>query len=105
MGVTINEAMNNACCVIANEKIGSIPFLIENNINGLIYKNYNELEDNIIKVINNKEEREKLSTNAYNYIKDVWNPKVAASNLIKLSNSLYKNKKANINKGPCSKIN
>ena len=43
-GAVLNEAMNSACAVIASHAIGSVPFLINNKKNGLIYQN-GQMED------------------------------------------------------------
>lgn len=37
-GAVLNEAMSNSCAVVASSAIGSVPFLITNNENGMIYK-------------------------------------------------------------------
>ena len=36
-GVVVNEAMNSGCVVIGSNLAGSVPYLIENGKNGLIY--------------------------------------------------------------------
>ena len=43
-GAVLNEAMNSGCAVIASHEIGSVPFLIDDNKNGLIYENGSEEE-------------------------------------------------------------
>ena len=37
-GAVLNEAMNSGCAIVASHAIGSVPFLLEHNVNGLIYK-------------------------------------------------------------------
>ena len=37
-GAVLNEAMSNGCAVVASSAIGSVPFLITHNENGMIYK-------------------------------------------------------------------
>lgn len=62
-GAVLNEAMNSGCAIVASHAIGSVPFLINNNQNGLIYKN-DDLEDLYIKVkliINDKNLQNKYS--------------------------------------------
>ena len=39
--------MNSACAVVANSAIGSVPFLIKNKENGLIYENGNKKMRNL----------------------------------------------------------
>ena len=36
-GAVLNESMNSGCAVVANRIIGSVPFLMEHGVNGLIY--------------------------------------------------------------------
>ena len=37
-GAVLNESMNSACAVVASHAIGSVPFLLEDGVNGLIYQ-------------------------------------------------------------------
>ena len=53
-GTVISEAMNEACVVVANEKIGAVPVLIKNGQTGISYKTYKEFEKSIKLLINNK---------------------------------------------------
>ena len=106
-GAVLNESMNSGCAVVASHAIGSVPFLIENEKNGLIYKD-GDFEDFYKKVtilVNNKEKRQKLSRNAYFTIVDVWNAENAAKRLIELVQAILKgDKNPNIFKtGVCSR--
>lgn len=102
-GAVINESMNAGCAIVANRKMGSVPFLITDNENGYTYKNYNELEEKVIKLIENKELREKFSKNAYKYITEKWTANMAANNLIEFFEAIMKNEEINIKEGPASK--
>ena len=102
-GAVVNESMNARCAVIANQKMGSVPFLVKHNENGLMYNSFKELENNVKLVIENKELRKKLSINAYKYITEKWTASTAAENLINLFESIVNNKKYEINEGPASK--
>lgn len=102
-GAVINESMNAGCVVIANRKMGSVPFLIENNHNGIIYDSYKGLETSVKKVINNKVLRRKLSTNAYEFITQKWTGEVAANNIIKLFENILNGEECEIKGGPASR--
>lgn len=102
-GAVINESMNAGCAIVANKKMGSVPFLITDNENGYTYKNYKDLEEKVIKLIENKELREKFSKNAYKYITEKWTANMAANNLIELFEAIMKNEEVNIKEGPASK--
>jgi len=103
-GAVLNEAMNSGCAVVVSNKIGSVPFLIENNQNGIIFKSENlvDLVNKVENLINDVEKREIVSINAYQTIKKVWSPEQAAISFIKLSDSLINNKSIEIESGPCS---
>lgn len=101
-GVVLNEAMNSGCAVIAYKGIGGVPFLIKNNENGLAYTRLNDFYKKTIKVIDNKELREKLSINAYKTISEVWTEKVAVQNFEKLVNSILEGKQNPVKEGPAS---
>lgn len=102
-GAVINESMNAGCVVIANQKMGSVPFLIKNKENGLMYNKYKELEKNVKDAIENKKLREKLGTNAYKTIIEDWTSSIAANNLIELFESIIDRKEIDIKDGPGSK--
>ena len=102
-GAVVNESMNAGCVVIANKKMGSVPFLIKDKETGIIYRSYQELEDAVKLVIDNKELRKKLGKNAYEFITEKWNAKVGAENLVKLFESVLNGHEVEIKDGPASK--
>lgn len=102
-GAVVNESMNAGCVVIANKKMGSVPFLIKDKETGIIYRSYQELEDAVKLVIDNKELRKKLGKNAYEFITEKWNAKVGAENLVKLFESILNGHEVEIKDGPASK--
>lgn len=103
-GVVINESMNAGCAIVANRKMGSVPFLIENGKNGMVYSSYNEFEENIKKILDNKNLRDELGKNAYEYITNEWTAKTAANNLLELFESIINGNKFNVENGPASKV-
>ena len=102
-GAVINESMNAACCVVANRKMGAVPFLIGDNGTGFMYNNYKDLERKVKKLINNKKLREELGTNAYKYITTRWTGAIAAENIIKLFENVLEGKEVEIKDGPASR--
>ena len=104
-GAVANEAMSNGCVLIASDEIGSIPFLVKNKSNGLIFKsnNINSLCTTIKYVLDYPQRCELLSKNAIETMQQVWSPLNAAKSLIRLSNDLLNNKISSIHTGPCSK--
>lgn len=104
-GAVLNESMNSACAVVASRAIGSVPYLIKNGENGLIYKdgNLKDLYNKVKFLLDNREQRENLGVNAYKTLTDTWNADVAAERLIKLIETIKEGKDTPFKDGPCSK--
>lgn len=103
-GAVLNESMNSGCAVVAANNIGSVPYLIEDNINGMIYKdlNWSDLYDKVKYLMDNYDKRINIGTNAYHTMINVWNGDNAARNLIALCDALINNHRPPIETGPCS---
>lgn len=103
-GAVLNEAMSNACCPVASNMIGSVPFLINNGENGLIFESCNakSLCAKVEYLINHPDQRERMAVNAYNTMKNIWSPSNAASKLLRLCEAILTNSDLNIKDGPCS---
>jgi glycosyltransferase involved in cell wall biosynthesis len=104
-GAVLNEAMSCGCAVVASNTIGAVPYLINHQFNGLIFKsgNLNSLLQQTESLFNDKKLREKLSNNAYNTLANEWNAKKAASRFLLLAQSILDGNIISIEKGPCSK--
>ena len=105
-GVVLNEAMSNGCAVVASDAIGSAPYLIEDGVNGFMYKSLDveSLIDKVVYLIENPSVRECFSLEAYKTMRTTWSPQNAATNLLRLCRSLLNNEGINpISSGPCSK--
>lgn len=85
-GAVVNESMNSACAVVANSAIGSVPFLMKHGENGYMYKNYDVdgIYDRVKKLLDDAEERKRLSKNAYSTMANEWNPSNAAEKFLTL---------------------
>lgn len=103
-GAVLNEAMSNGCAVVASHIIGSVPYLIKHNYNGLNFKSCDaeSLYKNVATLIDNEAFREDLAKNAYYSMSSIWSPKNAAEKFIELSNYLLIGNKINFKEGPCS---
>lgn len=105
-GAVLNEAMNSACAVVASHEIGSVPFLIKNEENGLIYEDGNIecLYSKVQSLLDSQNRCRELGYEAYNTMITQWNPKLAAKRILELSKSLLGGNDFNKYKdGPCSK--
>lgn len=102
-GAVINESMNAGCAIVANRRMGSVPFLIQEGETGFRYNHYKDLENKVKLLIDNKELRKKLGKNAYQYITQKWTGSIAAENVIKLFEATINHEEAKIEEGPASK--
>ena len=101
-GAVLNEAMNSGCAVVANRAIGSVPFLIRDGENGLIYRDAQELYQKVKFLLDEKAEREKIGIHAYQTMVTLWNPETAAERFLTLSEALLNGKKLMYEEGPLS---
>ena len=106
-GAVLNESMNSGCAVVASHAIGSVPFLIKNGENGLIYENGNQLdlEKQVLRLLEDGAFRKKIAENAYETMINLWNAETAAERFLTLTEKLLKNEKTDslFLDGPCSK--
>jgi glycosyltransferase involved in cell wall biosynthesis len=103
-GAVLNEAMSCGCAVVASDTIGAVPYLVQNEKNGLIFNssNLNSLVTQTETLINHSSFREQLGKNAYLRLRDEWSPEIAANNFLNLAKSIFESKEITIEKGPCS---
>ncbi len=106
-GAVLNESMNSGCAVVASHAIGSVPLLIKDNENGLIYRN-GDSEDLYKKVkflLDNPEIRENLGEKAYFALAKTWNAEVAAKRIVTLIKDIMNGNKNphGFEEGPCAK--
>ena len=86
----VNEGMNSGCIEIACEEMGAVPYLIEDDVNGLIYpmEVYESMEQVVLRVFRNWHGYAKLGSKGYATIRDEWNADVAAARLLALIEAL-----------------
>ena len=105
-GAVVNEAMNSGCAVIGSHAAGSVPFLIQDNINGCVYLSGDGdmLYEKTAELLTNTEKQQKLGRNAYETIVSLWNAETAAKRLIVLAESILQGDKfpKRFETGPCS---
>lgn len=105
-GAVVNESMNSACAVVASSEIGSVPFLLEDGQNGLIYKagDFDDLYRKVKKLCLDKRLREEIGVSAYRTIAEVWNAESAARRFLELIEDIKtRGKSTRYKNGPCSK--
>lgn len=104
-GAVLNESMNSACAVVANDRIGSVPYLLKDGENGYSYHNGDEEElfEKVKFLLDNPSRRLEISKAAYDTMIHSWNAKTAASRLVDLSKSIKEGTPCLFEEGPCSK--
>ncbi len=103
-GAVLNESMNSACAVVANRQIGSVPYLLENGENGLIYnKSKKKMAECVKTLLTDSDKKKKLQENAYKALTDTWNAHCAAQRLLELIEDIENGKEPRYKDGPCSR--
>ena len=102
-GAVVNESMNSCCAVLCNKFTGSVPYLVEDEKSGLMYKNNKEFFSKLDTLAKDSVLRDELGRNAYRSLTRNWNPTKAVENLDFLIDGLIKDKSIGIKDGPCSK--
>lgn len=104
-GATLNESMNSACAVVACHMIGSVPFLMKNEENGMIFKNrnWNSLFEKTMWLAKHPRQREEMGKKAYDTVVNIWNPYKAAHSLVAFLEAKLNDDEIVIDEGPCSK--
>lgn len=105
-GAVLNEAMNSGCAVVAGSSIGSVPFLLEDGKNGMIFAdgNIDDLYTKTKYLLDHPDICAATGSLAYEAITNVWNADIAAQRLLDLCNVLRSGEEAPsfYTSGPCS---
>jgi glycosyltransferase involved in cell wall biosynthesis len=102
-GAVVNEAMSEACAVIASVESGAGKAIIEDGVNGFLFKSgdWKALSYKINKLIIDKKLRTQIQFNGQKSIKDVWSPNIAATRLITICDAILNDKEViKFDKGP-----
>lgn len=103
-GAVLNEAMSNGCVIVASNAIGSVPFIVNDGKNGMVFRSerLESLYEKVVYLIEHPFERQEMALNAYYTMRDIWSPKKAAMNFLQLSDDLLHARESSIIEGPCS---
>jgi glycosyltransferase involved in cell wall biosynthesis len=106
-GAVLNEAMNSGCAVVASHAIGSVPFLVDDGENGLIYQsgNVDMLFEKVKYLLDAPEKQVDIGCKAYQTISGLWNAKLATGRFLQLTEKLLSGEEqySFFETGPCSK--
>ncbi len=104
-GAVANESMANGCVLVASDKIGSSGYLIDHGVSGLRFKNcsISSLTKETVRVLDDEENMIAIQKAAFNTMRELWNPQVAASRLLTLIKAINEGRNTPFISGPCSK--
>lgn len=116
-GAVANESMANGCVLIASDKIGSVPYLLKDGKNGMVFQTskisstfgkhdkeaLNSLCEKVEWLLCHPVERLAMRKQAVLTMREIWSPRVAAQRLLMLVDYLYAHIDNPFVDGPCSK--
>lgn len=77
-GAVVDEAMSSACVMVAPNVVGSTTYLIENNVNGMVFENKQQMFQMVQQLLPDRERCSSLGKEAYRTITETWNYQTAA---------------------------
>ncbi len=82
-GAVVNEAMNSGCALIAGEGMGAAPYLIRHGKNGYLFNHRQpgQAAELAARLAGDTGLCRRLGTAAYETVRTLWNPRVAAERL------------------------
>jgi glycosyltransferase involved in cell wall biosynthesis len=103
-GSVIYEALNAGCAVVASHAPGATPWLVKHGKTGLVFKNgsVSSLEEQLTKLLKKPQLCDCYGKAAYEQMHRLWNPSVAARNVLTLADDLTSGRPCSIREGPCS---
>lgn len=104
-GAVANEAMANGCALVGSDAIGAIPYLVKDGYNGMVFQSgdLDSLYEKVVYLLEHSPEMSDMQKRAYEDMKALWSPSVAAKNLLQLVSDLKTFGETTIKEGPCSK--
>ena len=104
-GAVVNEAMVGGCAVVASDLAGSSKVLIENGVNGFVYRHPDKTEfvNCVLNLAKNKELRREIGLNANKSMTEKWNGTEGAKRIINISRAILNEQCIpEYEDGPCS---
>lgn len=94
-GAVMNEAMNSGCAVVGCEAIGSVPYLIREEQNGLTYAtgDVDGLYEQVKNLLDHPEEQRQMGMEAYRTIAEKWNAETAAARFLEVARRILAGEK------------
>lgn len=104
-GSVIYEGLAAGCAVIATSAAGATPFLVKDGVTGYVYRSgdADSLADKLISCLKDMGNARAMGRRAFEQMRDLWNPGIAASRLIEVSEHLLKGERFFFDEGPLSR--
>ncbi len=104
-GAVVNEGMSGGCACVVSDAMGSAPYLIEDDKNGMLYRNMqiDDLCEKIRRLLDSPELCDRLGRQACETMAEEWNAVNAARKLMELSDCIINDKPNTIISGVCSR--
>ena len=92
-GAVLNEAMNSGCACVVSHAVGAAPYLIQDEVNGFIFKSGNMLQlcRKVEMLSRDLSLCGTIGFNAYSTIKNLWNAEVASRRLLSFCDAIINN--------------
>lgn len=86
-GAVLNESMANGCVPVASDAIGSVPYLIKNEKNGMVFRScdIDSLEEAICTLLDNRAKMKTMAEAAVHTMQFEWSPRAAADSFVELA--------------------
>ncbi|MDO4990727.1 MAG: glycosyltransferase [Eubacteriales bacterium] len=104
-GGVLNESMNSACIVLANDEIGAVPYMIDDGVNGFTYPHgdTDALYRRLKAVITDPDAFRSLALAANETMQQTWNADNAAERFLALAAALSEGRDTPFSDGICSR--
>lgn len=93
-GATVNEAMASGCCVAGSDAMGSVPYLIEDGVNGRVFKSESlgDIYTAVIPLLEDSLLLHELCSSSSQTIASLWNASIADFRLIAFASRSIENR-------------
>ena len=116
-GAVAGESLSCGCALVAGGDIGSVPYLVKEGYNGLVFSgpssrstlkkpdtcSLDELERKVCALLAQPDRLARMQQHAEEEMHRLWSPQRAAANLLQLISDLECGRETTISEGPCSK--
>ena len=104
-GAVANESMANGCVLVSSDAIGSTRYLVKHKETGMVFLScdLDSLYEQVKYLLDNPDERKRISEAGRESMIKVWSPANAAKSLLQLIEDIKAGRETSIAEGPCSR--